>query len=254
MIDVNYFDKFLCSKEQSKKIKELLGFDKPCLGGLDKDDNWCWHPNSNIVLDIPLKSQFFDWIEETFNINAYVKFNQRFEYYTGGFGVRMLSYSTMNTPIEPLFNIRNLPKEKVESQLIDFLIDWLDERVNIYDNYKEKNDFFNETIINKKHLFGVKEKYNKNDIVVWRGQDPAIYRIKSKWNRNNNYYEVILSEENDISLSIENLRLATKKEKEFLGDLEFTFLDKSKNEFSKMLNLIKKKITDRRIVRQECLR
>lgn len=222
MIDVNYFDKFLCSKEQSKEIKELLGFDKPCLGGLDKDDNWCWHPNSNIVLDIPLKSQFFDWIEETFNINAYVKANQRFEYYTGAFQVRMFAYDMFNTSIKPLFMVENLPKEKVESQLIDFLIYWLDERVNLYYNYKEKNDFFNETIINKKHLFGVKEKYKKNDIVVWRGQDPAIYRIKSKGK--GDYYNVILSEKNDISLSVENLRLATEKEKEILGNLEFIII------------------------------
>jgi hypothetical protein len=219
MIDENYFDKFLCSEKQSKEMKELLGFNKSCLGGLDKNNNWCWHPDSDIILDIPLKSQFFDWIEETFNINAYVDVDKRLEYYTGGFQVRMFGYYDFCSPIEPLFLVKNQPREKVESELIDFLISWLDEKVNIYYDYKEKNDFFNEIIINKEHLFGVKEKYKKNDIVVWRGQNPAIYRIKSKcrWDS----YSVFLSEENDISLSVENLRLATKKEKEILGDLEF---------------------------------
>jgi hypothetical protein len=228
MVDENYFDKFLCGKEQSKKMKELLGFNKPCLGGLDKNDNWCWHPDSDIILDIPLKSQFFDWIEEVFNITAYIKVNYSFKSYTGGFRVRMFEYDEFKVPIEPLFLVKDKSKEEVESELIDFLIEWIYQRVLFYE-YKEKNDFFNETIINKEHLFGVKEKYKKGDVVIWRGQDPAIYTIKSKCNRSNNCYEVILSEKNDISLSVENLRLATEKEKEFLGDLEFTFLDKSKN-------------------------
>lgn len=223
MIDENYFDKFLCSKEQSKEMKELLGFDKPCLGGLDKNGNWHWHPDSDIILDIPLKSQFFDWIEEVFNITAYIDVDYRSKSYTGGFRVRMYDYDEfVNQPFEPLFLVKNKPKEKVESELIDFLIGWLDEKVNIYYNYKEKNDFFNEIIINKEHLFGVKEKYKKNDIVVWRGQNPAIYRIKSKWR--GDYYDVVLSEKNDISLSVENLRLATEKEKEILGDLEFVLI------------------------------
>ena len=136
MVDENYFDKFLCGKEQSKKMKELLGFNKPCLGGLDKNDNWCWYPNSNIVLDIPLKSQFFDWIEETFNINSYVKVNKRFEGYTGGFRVRMFDYDEFNGCIE---SVMNKHKEQVESELIDLLIEWIYQRVLFYD-YKEMND------------------------------------------------------------------------------------------------------------------
>ena len=52
---------------QALSLKEL-GFDEPCLGGWDKPGDWWWHPDSDITVDGPLKSQVFKWFREKHGI------------------------------------------------------------------------------------------------------------------------------------------------------------------------------------------
>ena len=49
--------------EQALALKEL-GFDEPCLGGWAKPGDWWWHPDSDITIDGPLKSQVFKWVRD----------------------------------------------------------------------------------------------------------------------------------------------------------------------------------------------
>jgi hypothetical protein len=53
---------------QALALKEL-GFNEPCLGGWDKPGDWWWHPDSDITIDGPLKSQVFKWFWVYFHLS-----------------------------------------------------------------------------------------------------------------------------------------------------------------------------------------
>lgn len=56
--------------ELALKLKEL-GFNEKCLGGYDKTKKWWYHPDSDVILDVPLWSQAFDWLLINFNFWQY---------------------------------------------------------------------------------------------------------------------------------------------------------------------------------------
>lgn len=45
-------------------LKEL-GFDKPCFGGWSDTGKWCYHPDSDIILDAPLWQQAINWLKKS---------------------------------------------------------------------------------------------------------------------------------------------------------------------------------------------
>lgn len=46
------------------KLKEH-GFENPCFGGYDKNKKWKWHPDSDIVLDVPTWEQCLRYFRES---------------------------------------------------------------------------------------------------------------------------------------------------------------------------------------------
>ena len=54
--------------ELAIKLKEL-GFDEPCLGGFDDDKKWWHHPDSDVVIDVPIWQQAFQFILTKVNMD-----------------------------------------------------------------------------------------------------------------------------------------------------------------------------------------
>lgn len=72
-------EEHFCTYEQALALKEL-GFNEPCIGGWDKSKDWWWHPDSDINVDGPLKSQVFKWFRDEHHLFANI-----YEWTTGGF-------------------------------------------------------------------------------------------------------------------------------------------------------------------------
>jgi len=65
----NKMEEHFVNYNQALTLKEL-GFDEPCLGGWDKPGDWWWHPDSDITIDGPLKSQVFKWFRKVHKIHG----------------------------------------------------------------------------------------------------------------------------------------------------------------------------------------
>ena len=65
-------EKEFVSYEIALALKEL-GFDEPCFGGWDKDRVWWYHPDSDIVVDAPLKQQVFKFFRDKYKIDSYLE-------------------------------------------------------------------------------------------------------------------------------------------------------------------------------------
>jgi hypothetical protein len=77
-------------------------------------------------------------------------------------------------------------------------------------------------------LFGKQLEYKKGDIVIWKGQNPAILRIERDLKVNPNgpsMYNCAKSTHiNYDSLHYSNLRIATFREFKYLGSSEFRLI------------------------------
>lgn len=90
-------------------------------------------------------------------------------------------------------------------------------RINKNRKFKQYRNNILDTNIN---LFGKQLDYKIGDIVIWRGQNPAILRIKSI--KMNHCYEATVNGYNSMHFS--HLRLATIKEIQYLGSAEFKII------------------------------
>lgn len=57
--------------ELALKLKEL-GFNEKCLGGYDKTKKWWYHPDSDVILDVPLWQQAEDFMLKRYNLYGIV--------------------------------------------------------------------------------------------------------------------------------------------------------------------------------------
>lgn len=73
---------------------------------------------------------------------------------------------------------------------------------------------------NKIYKFGESDNYKKGDIVVWRGRNPCIGKIKKRANHTIDYLigSCWVIDEQHNSLHFSNLRYATHEEIKKLGD------------------------------------
>ncbi len=76
---------------------------------------------------------------------------------------------------------------------------------------------------NKKDKFGAIQEYKKGDIVVWRGNNPCIGRVKARCVEFRDSWNVSKTHN---SLSYTNLRYATPKEIEKLGRKQMLLITK----------------------------
>ena len=72
-------------------------------------------------------------------------------------------------------------------------------------------------VLRCEHLFGEQMNYKKGDVVVWRGGNPCIGRIKEKCKHDGINDDCFVISKTHNSLHYSNLRYATQKEKQKLG-------------------------------------
>ena len=65
-------EKEFVSYEQAVAVIEL-GFREPTIRGWDVKGKIWYHPDSDVVVDNPTKSQVFRWFREKCGLNSYVK-------------------------------------------------------------------------------------------------------------------------------------------------------------------------------------
>jgi len=103
--------------EQAMALKEL-GFDEPCLGGWDKPGDWWWHPDSDITIDGPLKSQVFRWFREKYNLFHCIE-----PHFSSGFNIYIKGIKN-----EEPYHIVYKTYDFAESECIDNLIKIIKEK------------------------------------------------------------------------------------------------------------------------------
>ena len=67
----NNIEKEFSNYEQSKFAKEL-GFNEPCFRGWGKSKQIFYHPDSDIVLDNPTKSQLINWFRDNYELHLVI--------------------------------------------------------------------------------------------------------------------------------------------------------------------------------------
>lgn len=75
--------KNLIPKDLAIKLNKL-GFNEVVIGGYYENNEFAYHPDSDIIIDIPLWQQAFDWFREKYNLDSSVKslrFTNKFEYH-----------------------------------------------------------------------------------------------------------------------------------------------------------------------------
>ena len=112
---------YFVTYNQALALKEL-GFSEPCLGGWDKPGDWWWHPDSDITIDGPLKSQVFKWFrDQGFDFATLEKYKDKGKFY-GGY----ISKSDDRFPNSFGSNFKTY--EESESACIDKLISLIKEK------------------------------------------------------------------------------------------------------------------------------
>lgn len=79
------------------------------------------------------------------------------------------------------------------------------------------------------NLFVNQLEYKKGDVVVWRGNNPAILRIGHDFKFNNIAFSLECAKTTNKqynSLHYSHLRIATRQESELLGNLDIILLTK----------------------------
>jgi hypothetical protein len=126
-------EKEFVSYEIALALKEL-GFDEPCFGGWDKDRGWWYHPDSDIIVDAPLKQQAFDYFRNKYNLIYQINY-----LYNGNYQViiHKNTHEYMEI-IESKYGRNscvyeipdNYSYEEAESACIDKLIEIVKEKIN----------------------------------------------------------------------------------------------------------------------------
>ena len=115
-------EKEFVTYEQALALKEL-GFEEPCFGGWDKDRGWWYHPDSDIVVDAPLKQQVFRWFREKYKLFPNFHKNELTDKYRYDEIKNTETYEVLYDSMDYYFNVEFETYEEAESACIDKLIE-----------------------------------------------------------------------------------------------------------------------------------
>ena len=115
-------EKEFVTYEQALALKEL-GFEEPCFGGWDKDRGWWYHPDSDIVVDTPLKQQVFRWFREKYKLFPNFHKNELTDKYRYDEIKNTETYEVLYDSMDYYFNVEFETYEEAESACIDKLIE-----------------------------------------------------------------------------------------------------------------------------------